>query len=384
MKKIVFLLSVSIVICDECSAQQSKYDFLPRDVVIFEDNQTMENPGTSPSKWKQGPLELKVIMEAQKNTGETICKVEKDGNDTILSVTQGHVWEVYCMEPKEKILLPDSFTLEYDFLFPANGKAIGNFTAVAFFREENGATRKLAGYTFWNSTPDKSPTPISNFGFSGGDESATESIAEDVVAVGDSWFPVHYLPSPPSVYPWQLPYGKWHHFALSYRHREVRGYINNYLLFTVPDCRFTPETFAIGTQPPVKYRNFRLATGKKMNPLNRILTENKFITHAINFDINKATITPESDPFIRQLADFLKANPKISIEIDGYTDNDGNDAANLALSQARADAVRNRLVALGIVAARLNTHGFGASKPIINNNTAENKAENRRVEFIRL
>ena len=110
----------------------------------------------------------------------------------------------------------------------------------------------------------------------------------------------------------------------------------------------------------------------------------KFITHAINFEVNRSTIKLESIDFISQLADWLKQNPLVNLEIDGHTDSDGEAATNRKLSQARAEEVKKRLVKLGIDNVRLTTKGYGDTKPIDTNTTPTGKANNRRVEFIKL
>jgi outer membrane protein OmpA-like peptidoglycan-associated protein len=116
---------------------------------------------------------------------------------------------------------------------------------------------------------------------------------------------------------------------------------------------------------------------------SQILTEKKFTTHAIHFDVDRSTIQPESYDFLQQLADWLRSNPTVKLEIDGHTDNDGNPESNMKLSHARADEVKKQLVALGADGNRLSTKGYGASKPIQPNDTPEGKANNRRVEFIK-
>ncbi len=118
--------------------------------------------------------------------------------------------------------------------------------------------------------------------------------------------------------------------------------------------------------------------------LDKLLTEHKFTTHAINFDVAQSTIQSGSMEFINRLATWLNANPTIKLEIDGHTDSDGDAAANLILSQTRADEVMKQLTLLGINASRLTTKGYGATKPIQANDTPEGKAANRRVEFVKM
>jgi outer membrane protein OmpA-like peptidoglycan-associated protein len=82
---------------------------------------------------------------------------------------------------------------------------------------------------------------------------------------------------------------------------------------------------------------------------------------------------------------MLTDDPALKLEIDGHTDSDGADAANLDLSQKRADSVRTYLVAnYKIDTSRLSTKGLGETKPIDANTTPEGKANNRRVEFVKM
>ena len=79
----------------------------------------------------------------------------------------------------------------------------------------------------------------------------------------------------------------------------------------------------------------------------------------------------------------MKDNAAVKFEIGGHSDSDGDDASNLKLSQSRADAVRDKLILMGIDATRLTAKGYGESKPLVPNSSPENKANNRRVEFVK-
>jgi OmpA-OmpF porin, OOP family len=106
--------------------------------------------------------------------------------------------------------------------------------------------------------------------------------------------------------------------------------------------------------------------------------------HNILFDTAKATIKPESAGTLAIIAEALKAEADLKIEIQGHTDNVGAAATNLKLSQDRAAAVKAYLVQTGgIAAARLTTAGLGDTKPVADNKTEEGRAQNRRVELVK-
>jgi flagellar motor protein MotB len=118
---------------------------------------------------------------------------------------------------------------------------------------------------------------------------------------------------------------------------------------------------------------------------NKLITEGKFSTTGILFDYQKATVKPESYGVIKEIATALKENPAVKINIIGHTSNDGDANANLVLSKQRAAAVKQVLsTEFGIDAARMETDGKGGAQPVDNSGTAAGKANNRRVEFVKL
>lgn len=107
------------------------------------------------------------------------------------------------------------------------------------------------------------------------------------------------------------------------------------------------------------------------------------VLEGITFETGKSTITPESESTLQKALKTLTTYPDIFVEVSGHTDNVGNSKSNQKLSQQRADAVKDWLIKNGIDAGRLTAVGYGSAKPIVANDTKENKAKNRRIEFSR-
>lgn len=111
------------------------------------------------------------------------------------------------------------------------------------------------------------------------------------------------------------------------------------------------------------------------------VVQKKIVLRNVLFDFDRSNIRPDSAPVLDEAVQLLKDTGDISIIAEGHTDSIGTDAYNLKLSERRAASVRTYLVAHGIAADRIRTEGFGESRPVASNDTADGRAQNRRVEL---
>ena len=115
--------------------------------------------------------------------------------------------------------------------------------------------------------------------------------------------------------------------------------------------------------------------------LEKIEVGIKVVLENIYFQTGKAVLTAASYPQLNQVIDFMKGNESVKLEISGHTDNVGSAKINNKLSEDRAKAVVDYLVANGIDKNRLDAKGYGFSQPVAPNNTPQGREKNRRVEF---
>jgi outer membrane protein OmpA-like peptidoglycan-associated protein len=101
----------------------------------------------------------------------------------------------------------------------------------------------------------------------------------------------------------------------------------------------------------------------------------------ITFAYDSDAVQPQFQPTLNEVASVLTQYPKTYIDIYGHTDADGSEAYNQGLSERRATSVQNYLAAKGVQSVRMATKGYGETQPIASNETAEGKAQNRRVEI---
>ena len=352
-----YFLLIFVALADalQCCAQPKTESGLG-DKVIFEDDFRRDAIGTFPAKWRLAQCDL---PGGTGQAGRKKWKIEKYIDEHALSIQIDDLSRSHPLVPNvgAKYYLGDNFAVDYDFSFGDVETIFGMPAACAelFFYLCNGpdSCGKVCVHIFSTGQ-----FRINNF--------PKESIN---FATGN--------------YPVSFSSELLHHFSLTYKKGSLDCYIDQYNVASIPDCKFSPCALSLGCMAQVKYMHFRITSGTGNNDFSGILTGKKFVTHAILFDVNRSTIQPRSMGFIKGLADFLRENPSIKLEIDGHTDSDGEAIANMALARARADEIKKQLVQAGIESSRLTTKGFGATKPLKPNTTPEGKAENRRVEFIK-
>ncbi len=330
-----------------CHAQTANtaYEFTPGNKVIFEDDFSQDTIGAFPSKWHISSCNE---FYAHDTSNRHLWRVEKDSIDhTLLVMTNGSY-----LDPNvtNQFYLHDSFALEVDFRFDSPNGGV----ELVFYPYENPNPCLKERIQVWSS---------------GQLRRDISSGSRFEKALGK--------------YPVPFAKNTWHHFAMAYKKGAADFYIDGTLVTPLPDCGFSPYGVSIGSHNLVSYKHFRITTGANSYDFAKILTGSTLVTHAINFDVNKSVINADGMAFLAQLAQFLRANPFLKLEIDGHTDGDGDADANMKLSQERADAVKKQLESVGIDGSRLIPVGFGLTKPKVPNATPEGKAENRRVEFVK-
>jgi OOP family OmpA-OmpF porin len=320
----------------------AKYDFVPGTEIIFEDDFRGETNGEFPSRWDitKGTVEM-----AQFGDDMVVYfrKTNSNGPDAILPY----------LKNRTEDYLPDEFTVEFDCYF--YDKKTENNTYYLFFYDAKNQMKIMS--------PSKPIRVVYN------------SVTYD--HVGDK-------------YPGQdemKPKAGWRHVAISFNKRVIKAYLDDTRLVNIPNIEFNPTGIMLtaanvgGVNKPF-IKNVRIAKGAV--PLyDKFLVDGKFVTTGIKFDVNKATIKPESLGTINYVVKMMTDHPELKFSVEGHTDSDGEDASNQKLSEARAKAVLETMVKLGISSDRLTSKGHGESKPMVGNDSPEGKAQNRRVEFVK-
>jgi outer membrane protein OmpA-like peptidoglycan-associated protein len=336
IKKYIIFLFFSLwgvnIIAQEQMKTYQNYDFVPGEKILFEDNFTDGLDGEFPPLWK-----LKV--------GQAV--VNKQGDQSVFVIIDGNYGIV---EPRIKTptYLDNNFTIECDYYADDGDFQFGIIIMMPSSEED-----ELAGIHF------------DSFG-----NAATHYLPSDINLRGSHPDAEKYETS------------KWRHIAIAYKDGQMKCYIDQHRVLVIPDVEYQPKYVRVGGVASIKFKNFKIALGGGMNMLDKLYKEGRIVTRGILFDVNKATIKPQSMGVLNEITKMLKQDEKIKLSIEGHTDSDGSDESNKKLSEQRAESVKKALVELGIDSSRLTTKGWGESKPVGKNDSPEDKANNRRVEFV--
>jgi OOP family OmpA-OmpF porin len=314
----------------------TKYDFIPGDKVIFYDDLGGEELGEFPSRWNldNGVFEI----------------VKQHGQNWIMNTDKGSIMPKLPAGP-----LPNKYTAEMDFYI------------------KGGESKSHWYHIIWTNEKGED---IGYFRITDGKHTGLRIVNKDVAS--------KELQNP-------LSAGK-HTMRVMATKTTLKCYVDNERVANVPSVEgFTPYGLKVLMDPwrdeadnPMLIGAFRYAEGGKT--LRQQLDEaGKIVTHGILFDSGSDKIKGESYKTLADIGALLTEDAALRLSIEGHTDSDGGDDANLKLSQNRSASVRTYLIDnYKIDAGRLETKGFGESKPIDVNTTAEGKANNRRVELIKL
>lgn len=321
----------------------SRYDFVPGDVVIFEDGPSQdEENGEFPSRWDlvKGQVEI----------------AEVDGEKVMMFIS-GQPTIVPYLKDSDKDYLPDVFTIEFDFYKPRNGNRI----SVYLFDDKN-----------QRGLPDYDPSMEIEISTDGAQEHLTE-ISSDLDEINYS----------------NRANPRWIHVAIAFTKGKLKVYMDQTRVINIPHYPGNPLGLTLqaywadlGEGQPFYFKNVRIAKGG-VKYYDRVMTDGKIVVNGIKFDVNKATLKPESMGPINRIYKLMKKDPSLRFSVEGHTDSEGDADFNQKLSERRAKAVMDKLIAMGIQPDRLRYKGWGESKPVDTNNTPEGRANNRRVEFVR-
>jgi len=328
----------------------SKYDFVPGDKVLFFEDFSQDAVGDFPALWTTDVA------------GEVNTLNIAPGNWFNLKSTEGTYWFM------KEIDFPKNFILEMDIVPKKEAPRIA--ADIVLFGESSHSEMDKAGdpgncglhvlieKNIWETKGYKK----------GVTEKLTGSSTNNLV-----------VPE------------KVNHVILWVQNRRVRIYHQGAKVLDVPTniyegSKFSRLCFKLyrGASSGSYISNIKITTAAP-DTRNKLLTEGRLVTYGIYFDVNKDVVKAESYGTLKDIAQVLNEVPDVKVKIVGHTDSDGADAANLDLSKRRAAAVKAELAkSFGVNANRLVTDGMGEKQSVAPNDTPVNKAQNRRVEFVKL
>lgn len=344
----------------------SRYDFIPGDSIIYAEDFGQDALGELPLNWNTS------------GTGEVSTLGDIPGNWLRLHKNFKY------LSGNEKAW-GDNYTLEFDMVLQLknNGWMFPNLKLHLF------------------GTGEESPT--SNAFLKRMDQLALVTASINPGSAGysqvhlDSWHNTrgYYSSNAKSYEALEKSYFKVVHVALQVQKERFRLWINSDKVFDAPKAipagaAINQLAFEVGSTnyPEDKYgvyvSNIKVATGRP-DTRHKLVEEGKFATTGILFDFQSAVIRAESYAVVKEIAAVLTQYKDLRVKVLGHTSSDGDDKANLELSQKRAAAVKELLTTeFGIEASRIEAEGRGEKEPVADNNTRDGKIANRRVEFIKI
>lgn len=315
----------------------TKYDFVAGDKVLFADNLAGEENGEFPSRWdlNQGNAEVADFG------GEAVINLVTSGT-SIRPLMKKEEW------------LPETFTIEMDLYFDDDNP---NVAYEIFLVDDIKKYKEDVNGHFWEPIDVRAnQLHFKTYG--------SESVELKSKGVKNQW----------------------RHLAIAFNKRSMKVYLDEHRLINIPNVTGKPMGLRIEVDKRIEantvVKNVMIAEGGK-KLYDQIAADGKIVTYGIKFDVNQATIRPESVGTLSNIAKLMQEQAALKFSVEGHTDSDGDDASNLKLSQQRAEAVRTYLIGQGIASDRLEAKGWGEAKPIDKTNTAEAKSNNRRVEFVK-
>ena len=366
MKKIITAIAMLLFAGMAAKAQETSYnktDFVPGDEIIFDDNFEGERIGEFPMSWD--------LLDGYAETAQ------QQGRN-VIAFTDNGLGQVMPLMKKKWDWLPEVFTVEFDlYVAPMNTGDEEETTldmSIYFGDRGDDSYYNSSSYVKFWYREDGSCSLLWSLLKPDGDNQST---GEKMLGLnpGNS----DYLEKDNPIVP-----GEWNHFAFSFNQRAFKGYVNGVRMINVPTMK-APGYLFFASGAFYRYTglsNVRIAQGAV--PLyDRLTNDGKIVSYAITFETGKADLKPESIVEINRVAKLMQEHPELEFEVQGHCDNTGTDAVNDPLSQQRAEVIVNALVKQGIAQSRLTPVGKGSHAPIAPNDTAEGRAKNRRVEFVK-